>query len=137
MLAATGPASSRVSWDPASDCLHKAKKCYAARHNNALARGNDEAARVHRASQQRGGSVAARGARAATGDGADRALRPRESQATTRLNEAFGDPELLKYATLHRDIVVKFGRFPHRNRAIGRDTTPKEQKFLDGGGFAG
>ena len=35
-----------------------------------------------------------------------------------RLHEAFGDPELLKYATLHRDIVVKFGRFPHRNRAM-------------------
>ena len=31
-----------------------------------------------------------------------------------RLHEAFSDPELLKYATLHRDIVVKFGRFPHR-----------------------
>jgi uncharacterized protein (DUF924 family) len=54
-----------------------------------------------------------------------------------RLHEAFGDPELLKYATIHRDIVVKFGRFPHRNRAIGRDTTPAEQGFLDGGGFAG
>jgi uncharacterized protein (DUF924 family) len=54
-----------------------------------------------------------------------------------RLHEAFGDPELLKYATLHRDIVVKFGRFPHRNRAMGRDTTPVEQEFLDGGGFAG
>ena len=40
-----------------------------------------------------------------------------------RLREVFGDPELLKYATLHRDIVVKFGRFPHRNRAMGRDTT--------------
>lgn len=54
-----------------------------------------------------------------------------------RLREAFGDPELLKYATLHRDIVVKFGRFPHRNRAMGRDTTPAEQEFLGGGGFAG
>jgi uncharacterized protein (DUF924 family) len=54
-----------------------------------------------------------------------------------RLHEAFGDPELLKYATIHRDIVVKFGRFPHRNRAMGRDTTPAEQGFLDGGGFAG
>ena len=49
-----------------------------------------------------------------------------------RLREAFGDPELLKYATIHRDIVVKFGRFPHRNRAMGRDTTPAEQEFLDG-----
>jgi uncharacterized protein (DUF924 family) len=53
-----------------------------------------------------------------------------------RLHEAFGDPELLKYATNHRDIVMKFGRFPHRNCAMGRDTTPAELQFLDGGGFA-
>jgi uncharacterized protein (DUF924 family) len=32
---------------------------------------------------------------------------------------------------------VKFGRFPHRNRALGRETTPAEQEFLDRGGFAG
>jgi hypothetical protein len=42
-----------------------------------------------------------------------------------------------RHATIHRDIVVKFGRFLHRNRAMGRDTTPAEQGFLDGGGFAG
>ena len=54
-----------------------------------------------------------------------------------RLHEAFGDPERLRYAAIHRDIVVKFGRFPHRNRAMGRDTTPAEQEFLDGAGFAG
>jgi uncharacterized protein (DUF924 family) len=53
------------------------------------------------------------------------------------LYEAFGDPELLKYATTHRDIVVKFGRFPHRNSLMGRRTTPAEQAFLDSGGFAG
>jgi uncharacterized protein (DUF924 family) len=43
----------------------------------------------------------------------------------------------LGYAQTHRDIVTKFGRFPHRNRALGRETTPAEQEFLDGGGFAG
>jgi hypothetical protein len=47
-----------------------------------------------------------------------------------RLHETFGDPELLKCATLHRDIVVKFGRFPHGIRAMGRDTTPAEQEFF-------
>ena len=41
------------------------------------------------------------------------------------------------YAIAHRDIVAKFGRFPHRNRLLGRETTPAEQEFLDGGGFAG
>jgi uncharacterized protein (DUF924 family) len=42
-----------------------------------------------------------------------------------------------EYATAHRDIVAKFGRFPHRNAIVGRATTPAEQEFLDGGGFAG
>ena len=47
------------------------------------------------------------------------------------------DPELVKWATIHRALVMHFGRFPHRNRALGRDTTPEEQAFLDNGGFAG
>lgn len=46
-------------------------------------------------------------------------------------------PEVLKYAHIHRDVIVRFGRFPHRNRALGRETTPEEQAFLDGGGFGG
>jgi uncharacterized protein (DUF924 family) len=45
--------------------------------------------------------------------------------------------EYLKYAVEHRDIVQRFGRFPQRNRMLGRETTPDEQKFLDGGGFSG
>jgi uncharacterized protein (DUF924 family) len=43
----------------------------------------------------------------------------------------------LRYAILHRDIIARFGRFPHRNAALGRVTTPEEQRFLDDGGFAG
>jgi len=43
----------------------------------------------------------------------------------------------LKWATIHRDIIARFGRFPHRNHALGRVTTPEEQDFLDEGGFAG
>ncbi|MFK4491450.1 DUF924 family protein [Bradyrhizobium sp. USDA 336] len=45
--------------------------------------------------------------------------------------------ESLKYARDHADIIARFGRFPHRNRLLGRDTTEEEQAFLDGGGFAG
>ncbi|MFN4287509.1 MAG: DUF924 family protein [Brevundimonas sp.] len=48
-----------------------------------------------------------------------------------------GDPELEKWGHIHRDIIVRFGRFPHRNAALGRETTPEEQAFLDAGGFAG
>jgi uncharacterized protein (DUF924 family) len=48
-----------------------------------------------------------------------------------------GRPENLKYAEDHADIIRRFGRFPHRNRVLGRATTPEEQAFLDGGGFSG
>ena len=53
------------------------------------------------------------------------------------LYAAFGDAGLAKHAAMHRDIIAKFGRFPHRNRVLGRDATPAELAFLDGGGFAG
>ena len=46
-----------------------------------------------------------------------------------------GEP--LRFAILHRDIIEKFGRFPHRNALLGRTPTPEEQRFLDDGGFPG
>ena len=40
------------------------------------------------------------------------------------------------WAVKHYDVIAKFGRFPHRNAALGRVTTPQEQAYLDaGGGF--
>lgn len=48
-----------------------------------------------------------------------------------------GDADLIKWAAIHRDIIARFGRFPHRNKALGRTTTEEEQAFLDEGGFAG
>ena len=36
----------------------------------------------------------------------------------------------LRYAVMHRDIVARFGRFPHRNKALGRESTPDEEAFL-------
>jgi uncharacterized protein (DUF924 family) len=45
--------------------------------------------------------------------------------------------ESLKYAEHHAEIIRRFGRFPHRNRILGRATTPEEQAFLDDGGFSG
>lgn len=50
---------------------------------------------------------------------------------------ATGDIDSLKWAVIHRDIIRRFGRFPHRNAAFGRATTAEEQAFLDEGGFAG
>jgi uncharacterized protein (DUF924 family) len=35
----------------------------------------------------------------------------------------------------HRNIIAEFGRFPYRNGALGRETTPAEQAFLDSGGY--
>ncbi|RZJ41915.1 MAG: DUF924 family protein [Brevundimonas sp.] len=46
-------------------------------------------------------------------------------------------PEVKRYAIIHRDIIVRFGRFPHRNTVLGRETTVEEAAFLQGGGFAG
>jgi uncharacterized protein (DUF924 family) len=50
---------------------------------------------------------------------------------------ASGDAELVKWARIHRDIIHRFGRFPHRNASLARPTTEAEQAFLDQGGFAG
>jgi uncharacterized protein (DUF924 family) len=52
-------------------------------------------------------------------------------------NKATDDADGLKWAELHADIIRRFGRFPHRNAALGRSTTPEEQAFLDEGGFSG
>ena len=42
----------------------------------------------------------------------------------------------LDYARRHRDVIARFGRFPHRNGCLGRVNTPGEQDYLDaGGGF--
>lgn len=39
--------------------------------------------------------------------------------------------ENLRFAEEHRDIIVRFGRFPHRNQVLGRDSTPEEIAFLE------
>ena len=48
-----------------------------------------------------------------------------------------GDDELMKYAVLHRDLIARFGRFPHRNKALGRESTREEIEYLASGGFSG
>jgi len=47
-----------------------------------------------------------------------------------------GGSSYLEYAIKHRDVIARFGRFPHRNATLGRESTPQEQAYLDaGGGF--
>ena len=42
-----------------------------------------------------------------------------------------GDADLLGYALAHRDLIARFGRFPARNAALGRASTPQERDYLD------
>ncbi|MDX3933267.1 MAG: DUF924 family protein [Stenotrophomonas sp.] len=51
--------------------------------------------------------------------------------------DVLGDKQYLQFAELHRDIIRRFGRFPHRNAVLGRMTTMEEMDFLAEGGFAG
>lgn len=41
-----------------------------------------------------------------------------------------GDPSSLQHALCHRDQIVRFGRFPDRNKALGRTSTRAEEEFL-------
>ena len=59
-----------------------------------------------------------------------------DQDRAVELFTALGNADLLGYANAHRDVIVRFGRFPHRNRALGRSNSPEEQAWLDaGGGF--
>ena len=60
-----------------------------------------------------------------------------DQERCVALNRASGDAEAIKWAEHHADIIRRFGRFPHRNKVLGRASTAEEQAFLDAGGFAG
>lgn len=59
-----------------------------------------------------------------------------DQDLSVMLNARLGQP-WLTHAEGHRDIIRRFGRFPHRNALLGRRTTNEERAFLDKGGFAG
>ncbi len=59
-----------------------------------------------------------------------------DQDVSVALNAALGEP-WASHARGHRDIILRFGRFPHRNPMLGRDTTMAEAEFLASGGFAG
>lgn len=52
--------------------------------------------------------------------------------ATDRLDQ----DNTLSHARKHREVIERFGRFPYRNEALGRPSTPDEIAYLDGGGYA-
>mgnify|MGYP003582644540 CR=1 FL=1 len=59
-----------------------------------------------------------------------------EQRTSVSLNRSLGQP-WLTHAEDHRDIIARFGRFPHRNAILGRTSTADEIAFLAGGGFSG
>jgi uncharacterized protein (DUF924 family) len=59
-----------------------------------------------------------------------------DQDRSVELVRRLGQPHLT-YAEHHRDIIRRFGRFPHRNPILGRSMTPEEQNYLENGGFKG
>jgi uncharacterized protein (DUF924 family) len=51
------------------------------------------------------------------------------SEVPEALRETF--TEFVDYAVRHREVVARFGRFPHRNQILGRASTPEEKTFLE------
>ena len=91
--------------------------------------------------------IALRLARTAIADGLDQAMSKRErifvylpfehsenaadQEQSVRLFAQLDDEYLDKYALAHKVIIDRFGRFPHRNAVLGRESTPEEIAFLN------
>ena len=60
-----------------------------------------------------------------------------EQERCVTLFEALGNANYLDYAIQHRDLIERYGRFPHRNPILGRVSTPEEREYLaqPGAGF--
>ena len=56
---------------------------------------------------------------------------------SVELFEALGDPDVFDYACRHKDVIERFGRFPHRNAILGRTSNEDEHAYLaePGSGF--
>jgi uncharacterized protein (DUF924 family) len=61
----------------------------------------------------------------------------RHQERSVALNESLGDPDSITWARHHHAIVARFGRFPHRNEILGRETMPEEAHFLKDDDFRG
>ena len=58
-------------------------------------------------------------------------------EAAIHLFQQFTDERTARFASRHRDVIVHFGRFPHRNAALGRSSSNEQLAFLrtPGSGF--
>ena len=59
-----------------------------------------------------------------------------DQEMSVALSAQLGQERLCR-AEGHRNIIRRFGRFPHRNKILGRESTLEEREFLEKGGFAG
>ena len=53
-----------------------------------------------------------------------------DQELSLQLHQQLGNPEWARYAQAHRDLIARFGRFPHRNAVLGRESTPAELAAL-------
>lgn len=53
-----------------------------------------------------------------------------DQELSLRLYRAYGSEKSMEYAVGHHDVIRKFGRFPHRNKFLGRPNTPEEEEYL-------
>ncbi|MCC6949606.1 MAG: DUF924 family protein [Bradyrhizobiaceae bacterium] len=60
-----------------------------------------------------------------------------DQEICLRLYRELGDANGIKYAEIHHDAIRRFGRFPHRNKILGRESSDDEIAYLEDGGFRG
>lgn len=58
-----------------------------------------------------------------------------QNQCVALCESRLEDESTLFHAKAHRDVIAKFGRFPHRNEILGRESTTAELKYLESGGY--
>jgi uncharacterized protein (DUF924 family) len=56
-----------------------------------------------------------------------------DQHESVRLISGLNDPRLLQFALDHQDMIKRFGRFPHRNKALGRSNRPGEAEVVAAG----
>jgi len=58
-----------------------------------------------------------------------------QAQSVALMEQRLTDPEMALHARAHQEIIRRFGRFPYRNSALGRQSTAEERGFLEKGGY--
>ncbi|WP_150524209.1 DUF924 family protein [Roseibium sediminis] len=57
-------------------------------------------------------------------------------ETSVDLFRVLGNQEAYLYALIHMDVIRRFGRFPHRNKVLGRESTQAERDYMENGGFS-